>query len=42
MQDVERQRSIRRTVTTLVVVALGFYVGFILYTYTMVPHGPRP
>ena len=30
MQDVERQHRIRRTVITLVVVAVGMYVGFIL------------
>ena len=40
MQDVERQRRIRRSVISLVVVAVGFDVGFILYTSTMVPHGP--
>ncbi len=42
MQDVEKKRRIRRTVITLVVVAVGLYASFILYTYTMVPHGPRP
>ena len=41
MQDVERQRRIRRTVITLVVVAVGFYVGFILYTHTRTPSAIR-
>lgn len=42
MQDVEKKRRIRRTVITLVVVAVGLYAGFILYTYSMVPHGQHP
>lgn len=42
MQDVEKKRRIRRTVITLVVVAVGLYAGFILYTFTMVPHGQHP
>lgn len=42
MQDVEKQRRIRRTVITLVVVAVSLYATFILYTYTMVPHGQHP
>jgi hypothetical protein len=39
MQDAEKKRRIRRTVITLVVVAVGLYAGFILYTFSMVPHG---
>ncbi len=38
MQDAEKKRRIRRTVITLVVVAVGLYAGFILYTFSMVPH----
>lgn len=41
MQDVEKKRRIRRTVITLVVVAVSLYAGFILYTFSMVPHGPH-